>query len=161
MMQTLLAERFQLAVHHEPKDFNVYVLLVGKNGPKLKESPVEPGGADGANFGMSMSAAGVGRMDVKRCDMAALANTLPRLVGRPVVDMTGLASRYDFELEFTREDVNGMVLPAGGDGAAPPVAEVGASVFTSILRTGLRLEARKVPLDTIVVDRAEKTPSEN
>ena len=161
MMQALLSERFKLAVHHEQKDFNVYALIIGKNGPKLKESATDPESAEGASFGMSMSASGVGRLEVKRGDMTALANTLPRLVGRPVVNMTGLANRYDFDLEFAREDANGMVAPPAGEGAAPLLSEFGSSIFTSIQRIGLKLDAQRLPLDAIVVEHAERTPAGN
>jgi len=156
MMQALLVERFKLEVHHEKKEFAVFVLVTGKSGAKLKPSPEEPGGPEGAAFGFSMSA-GVGRLEARHCDMTALANTLPRLVGRPVVDQSGIAGRYDFELEFSPEDMNHM-----GLADAPPAAtEPAASIFTSIQQIGLRLEPRKIPLDTVVVDKAEKTAVEN
>jgi uncharacterized protein (TIGR03435 family) len=159
MMQALLAERFKLAVHHEKKEFDIYALVAGKSGPKLKESAADPNAPDAANFVMSMSAAGVGRLLVQRGDMKALADTLPRFVGRPVVDATGIQGRYDFELEFTREDLKGMA-PAG-EGASAPGGEFGVSIFTSVQRVGLRLETKRVALDTIAVERAEKTPTEN
>jgi uncharacterized protein (TIGR03435 family) len=159
MMRALLAERFKLELHHEQKEFSVYALLLGKNGPKLKESPAEPGGPEGASFGMSSAGRGAGRLEAKHADMTALANTLPRLVGRPVVDQTGLTGRYDFDLEFLPEDVKGIVMPPSAD--AVPAAELGVSIFTSIQRVGLRLDAQKVPLDSIVVDRAERTATEN
>jgi uncharacterized protein (TIGR03435 family) len=79
--------------------------------------------------------------------MLSLANTLVRLVGRPVVDQTGLTGRYDFDLEYLRDEST--------------ASEFGVSLFTSLQRVGLRLEARKLPLDAIVVDSAEKTPVEN
>jgi uncharacterized protein (TIGR03435 family) len=161
MMQTLLRDRFQLEIQQQKKEFSVVALLVGKNGPKLKESPSDPDAPAGASFGMSVSGAGVGRLEVKRGDMAALANTLPRLVGRPVVDMTGLSGRYDFDLEFSPQDANGIAMPAPAAGAAPAAPEFGVSVFTSIQRVGLKLEPQKLPLDAIVVVRAEKTPTEN
>jgi uncharacterized protein (TIGR03435 family) len=161
MMQALLRDRFQLEIHEEKKEFSVVALLVGKNGPKLKESPSDPDAPAGASFGMSVSPAGVGRLEVKRGDMTALANTLPRLVGRPVVDMTGLTGRYDFDLEFSPQDANGIVMPGPAAGAAPAAPEFGVSVFTSIQRVGLKLEPQKLPLDAIVVVRAEKTPTEN
>ena len=78
-----------------------------------------------------------------------------------MVNLTALAGRYDFDLEFGREDVNGMAMVATAGGAAPPASEFGVSVFTSIQRIGLKLDPQRLPLDTIVVDRAEKTPSEN
>ena len=162
MMQVLLAERFKLQVHTETKEFSVFALVVGKNGPKLKESAPEPAGeSSGARFGMSMSASGVGRLEAKGATMTSLANTLGRMLGRPVVDKTALTGRYDFELEYSAEDGNGMRMVAPAGVQLPASAEPGASIFGSIQQFGLKLDAQKVPLNTIVVDRAEKTPTEN
>ena len=162
MMQALLAERFKLELHHETKEFNVIALSVGKSGPKLKESPPTPGGVEGARIGMSMTGAGLGRMEVKDGNMTALVNTLSRMLNHPVVDTTGLAGRYDFELEYSAADANGMItMPPNAGGAPPPVPEPGASIFSSIQQLGLRLDARKLALDSIVVDRAEKVATEN
>lgn len=157
MMQALLAERFRLEVHHEQKDFDVFVLLVGKNGAKMKTAAEQPGGPEGAAFGFSMSAAAVGKLEARHCDMTALAATLPRLVGRPVVDQTGMAGRYDFELEFSREDMGRMGVPD----LPPPGAEPASSIFTSLHQIGLKLEPRKFPMDTVVVDSAQKIATEN
>jgi len=163
MMQTLLAERFKLQAHHEAKEFNVIALTVGKSGPKLKESPSAPGGAqDGAKIGLSMSPTGVGRMEVKQGNMAALANTLARLLGRPVIDMTALTGRYDFDLEYSGDDSNVMMtMPAASGGTTPAAPELGVSIFSSILRLGLKLDAQKLAMDAIVVDHAEKIPTGN
>jgi uncharacterized protein (TIGR03435 family) len=151
MMQGLLKQRFHLQAHEEKREFSVFVLQVGKNGPKLRESPVEAGGeAAGAKFGMSMQPSGVGRLDVKNATMASVATTLARMLGRPVVDMTALTGRYDLELEYSMEDGNGV-----------PGAEAGASIFGSLGRFGLKLEAQKLALRAIVVDHAEKIPTEN
>jgi len=161
MVQSLLAERFKLQVHHETKEFNVFVIAQGKNGLKLKESPpAEPGAPEGANFGMSMSGTGVGRIEARRATMLSLANTLSRVLGRPVVDLTGLTGRYDFDLEYLREEMNGRMLP-DAPGAPMPTSELGVSLFTSIQQLGLKLEAQKPPLDAIVVDRAEKVATSN
>jgi uncharacterized protein (TIGR03435 family) len=160
MVKALLAERFRLETHQEKKEFSVYALMVGKSGPKLKESPPAGEGApEGASFGMSMNGS-VGKLEVRRATMTALASTLPRLVGKPVVNLTGLEGRYDFELEFSREDLSGYVLPSP-EGVIPTASEGGVSLFVSIQRLGLRMEPQKQPLDTIVVDRGEKTPTEN
>ncbi len=162
MMQALLAQRFKLQVRRETKEFSVFALVVGKSGPKLKESAPESGGeAAGAKFGMSMSPSGTGRLEVKNATIAALTNTLARLLGRPVVDLTALTGRYDLDLEYSMDDGNGvrMAVPAGG--ALQSAAEPGASIFGSIQQFGLKLDARKLPLPTITVDQAEKTPTEN
>jgi uncharacterized protein (TIGR03435 family) len=161
MMQKLLADRFKLEVRREKKDFNVYALVVGKNGPKLKESPKDTDALPGASFGISMGPSAVGRIEAKRADMTALANTLPRFVGRPVVDQTGIEGRYDFELEFSPDDMKALGVPPPPESASHAAAELGVSLFTSVQRLGLRLESQKVSLDAIVVERAERTPSEN
>ena len=106
-----------------------------------------------------MSPEGVGRIEVKHGTMTALTGTLARIIGRPVVDQTGLTARYDFDLEYTREDAGATMMPASSGGT--PATEFGASVFSSIQRLGLKLEGQKVPLDAIVIERAEKTPTEN
>ncbi|HUB80418.1 MAG TPA: TIGR03435 family protein [Bryobacteraceae bacterium] len=157
MMQALLAERFKLEVHHEKKEFRVFALLAGKPSAKLKPTPDDPGGPGGAAFGFSMSASGVGRLEARHCDMTALAKTLPRLVGGPVMDESRIQGRYDFELEFSPEDINRMGLPDVPAAAAEPAV----SIFTSLQQIGLKLEPRKVPLDTVVVDKAAKIASEN
>jgi uncharacterized protein (TIGR03435 family) len=162
MMQALLKQRFKLEVHTETKEFNVFALTLGKNGPKLTESVPEPGmESAGARFGMSMSPSGVGRLEAKSANMTALGNTLARMLGRPVVDLTGLTARYDFNLEYSVEDSNAMRIAPPLGGALPAATEPGVSIFGSIQQLGLRLDARKLPLPAIVVDQAEKTPTEN
>jgi uncharacterized protein (TIGR03435 family) len=154
MLRQLLEERFKLRAHHETKEFNVLAISVGKNGPKLQESPADATAGEGARVAIGMSPNGVGRIEVKHGDMASLANTVTRIVGRPVVDLTGLSARYDFELEYAREDSSNLLVPS-----ADP--SIGVSIFASIQRLGLKLEAQKPRLDSIVVDSAEKTFTEN
>jgi uncharacterized protein (TIGR03435 family) len=183
MLQTLLAERFQLAVHKETKEETVYALVVGKNGPKLKRSdegpagdaaapgpegakPVRPRGAT-----LAMSA---GKIEFTETTIDAFARTLAHLLHRPVVDMTQIEGKYDIVLEFPPDELPGM--PRIG-GAVPPVAVAGAdgqggggpvperapaaSIFTAIQQLGLKLESRKAPVERLIVDRAERVPSEN
>lgn len=156
MLKTLLADRFRLELRQEKKEFSVYTLIVGRNGPKLTES-AKPDPAAGARFGISMTNS-VGRLEGRNADMTALANTLPRFVGRPVVNQTELAGRYDFDLEFSPDDTKGMRIDLPAD---PKPIEFGASIFTSVQQFGLKLEGRKLPLDSITVERAERTPTEN
>lgn len=161
MMQALLAERLKVEVRREKKEFSVYALVPAKTGPKLKDAPPAPNPNAGAAFGISMSGVGVGRLEAKNANMTSLANTLPRFVGRPVVDLTGLAGRYDFELEFSPEDMKGMPVQQFPDAPPGSAAQFGMSIFSSIQRIGLRLESQKLPLDAVVVERAERTPVEN
>ena len=167
MMQTLLAERFKLEVHHETREISGLALAVGKNGPKLKEATAESGdGLGGAHYGMSTSATGVERLEVRGATMSSLCNTLSSLVGRPVVDRTGLTGRYDFTLEFSRNETQGGGA-TGGFNEPPPLpapgqgTDIATSIYTSIQQLGLRLDSVKFPSDVIVVDHAERTPVEN
>jgi uncharacterized protein (TIGR03435 family) len=101
--------------------------------------------------------------------MPAFADLLARFVDRPVVDMTALKGSYDFGMDFTPEDFRAMMvrgaLTAGV--ALPPEAMralegvSGNSLFSAIQTLGLKLDRRKAPLEVLVIDRAEKVPTEN
>lgn len=165
MLQTLLAERFKLQIHREKKDFPGYALVVGPAGPKLSKP------ADGA---VSAAEASLGqiprqslifseylrtggmRMRGEHATLAYLASNISLRLGCPVLDLTDLPGDYNFVLEFSRDDMR------NGTGGMPPGEEDAAvSVFSSIQTLGLKLKPQKVPLDLIVVDHAEKVPTEN
>jgi uncharacterized protein (TIGR03435 family) len=166
MMQRLLAERFKLQVHRETRKLPALALIVGKNGPKLMEAEAGSGdGQGGTLVGMSATEEGSERMDVKAGSMSTLVNMLSSVLGRPVVDQTGLGGRYDFVFEFTRDEATRPTVVRGyGEPPsipAPRGKEPGLSIYTSIQQLGLKLDARKLPLEVIVIDQAEKTPTEN
>ena len=145
MLQSLLTERFQLKVHRETREMQVYELVIAKNGPKFKRSPPD---ATGGMVTRS-TAAGSQRMEATRASMERLARRIGNSAGRPVLDKTGLEGDYAFTLEWTQ-----------GDRA--PDAEVNVpSIFTAVQeQLGLKLEPAKDPIEMLVIDRAEK-PSEN
>ena len=90
MLQTLLADRFQLRFHRETRQLPEYALVLGRNGPKLQAS------APDAAWRTRLSGSGlVNELIVSKEDMDQLAKQLPSAVGRPVVDRTGLTGRYD------------------------------------------------------------------
>ena len=101
--------------------------------------------------------------------MAALAEVLKPYLGRPVVDMTGLKGNYQVALDFSKADMLAASTTAKApDGAAgnpdSPVAATdppGSSLLAALRRYGLRLEARKEPVEVLVVDHLEKTPTAN
>ena len=144
MMQNLLAERFQLKVHRETKEVPIYALVVGKNGPKLKES------AQGAAAGGFVQATDKGlHMEAKKGTMEKLASQLSVTAGRPVMDKTGLTGTYEYTLDWS---------PAN---RIPSADSDDPSMFTALQeQLGLRLESTKGPQETLVIDRAER-PSEN
>jgi uncharacterized protein (TIGR03435 family) len=198
MLQNLLAERFKLVVHKDSKEAPVYALLVGKNGSKLKESPKDapaedPAAAAGPGPGrgpigppprdkngfpilrggrgnLMMMAPG-GRLQAVGGHVTAsqLAANLSGLLGRPVIDETGLKGEFDYQLEFTTEGLSpmrGMPPPPpgaeGGRGPGAEASEPGPSIFTALQdQLGLKLESRKGPMEMIVVDSCEKSPTEN
>jgi uncharacterized protein (TIGR03435 family) len=136
-MQALLAERFQLAIHRDTRELPGYALVPAKGGFKLSPLDAE---------GIPAWGTGSGNARFNHSSMAELASGLSNLVGRPVVDRTEIPGVYDVKLTWAPEN--------------QPDA-TGPSIFTALQeQTGLRLEARKVPVELIVIDKAEK-PSEN
>jgi uncharacterized protein (TIGR03435 family) len=137
MLQNLLADRFKLRVRIEMKDLPVYNLVVAKNGIKMKEaSPSE-------NSSYSM---GMGRINSKAMDLAALIASLSNPAGRKIIDKTGLTGKYQVDLTWAWND--------------DPNA-TGPSLFSALQdQLGLKLEPAKAPVDVVVIDHLER-PSEN
>jgi uncharacterized protein (TIGR03435 family) len=127
---------------------------------------------------MTMGEGGTMRMEFARMTMSTLADMLSRFVDRPVIDMTGLKGNYQVALALSMEDMRtvarasgmaaGMMMPmpgaGGGDASRPPSDAASApstSIFTAVQQLGLKLDPRKAPLETIVIDHLEKAPTEN
>jgi uncharacterized protein (TIGR03435 family) len=144
MLQTLLSERFQLALHREKRSTEVYVLEVTKNGAKLEKG--DGGGAKTSN--------GRGDIVAANTTMDRFAEILSRQTDLPVVNHTELDGVFNLRLQWTLESAR-LAKP-------PDVAAVeGPSIFTAIQeQLGLRLHAQKVPVEVLIIDHAEK-PSAN
>ncbi len=202
MLQTLLADRFKLAVHHSNAEHPIYALVVGKNGLKLKDAAPDtlaaepprgamtfgsgenqvsitpnPGGRgstiSSAKFGqmkISMGEAGSMRMEFSKMKMPDLADLLSQFADRPVLDLTELKGTYQVTLDVSMQDLMNVARAAGAgmmgqgfEAARLPVdaSTPTSSIFTAVQQLGLKLDARKAPLETIVIDHVEKTPTEN
>jgi uncharacterized protein (TIGR03435 family) len=186
MLQNLLAERFKLKLHKETKESQVYALVVGKGGVKMKEAPKldpaeaadqpPPGppqmGKDGrpvmskGGRGMMMMMGPNGlKMQGARTSLPQLADFLSNQVGRPVFDETGLQGDYEFTLEFSPEGLamGGMgKMPPPGGGPEGASSESGPTLFTAVQeQLGLKLDPRKGPVDLIVIDGGDRNPVEN
>jgi uncharacterized protein (TIGR03435 family) len=190
MLQALLVERFNMSVHKESKEQSIYALVVGKGGPKLKES--DPGddkgpamiggngaklagalgGGGGRGGGGMMMVNGNGRIQANGVGMPNFSDMLSNMLDKPVMDMTELKGRYDITLEMSPDEMAGMKRMAGGRGMAggggagadhgpAPDGEGSASIFTAIQGLGLKLEPRKAPVDFVVVDKADRVPTAN
>ena len=146
MMQGLLAERFQLVLHHEPRPMKHLDLTVAKGGLKLVAAKGE-GPSNRIYYGR-------GRLNYTRLSMPRLALLLSRQLKQVVVDRTSMAGAYDVNLEWSPDEA----APAGSDATEPAAP----GIFKAIQRQlGLALEVGKEPVDILVVDRAEKVPIGN
>jgi uncharacterized protein (TIGR03435 family) len=152
-LKSLLADRFQLAIHSETKEEPVYWLVLNKGGSKLRES-TEPTGL--------IRLMGRGTLKGQAVEVGMLALNLSNQLGRSVIDKTGLAGKYDFELKWVpSEPAPGQLGGPPAAGSALPADPDGPSIFTALEeQLGLRLESAKGPVEVLVVDRAER-PSKN
>jgi uncharacterized protein (TIGR03435 family) len=154
MLQALLTDRFRLAFHRDTKELRVYELVTDKGGPKIR--PVK----DAESQAVTNNSAGLGafRGDLQQfANLLALQLTIPVIddPGRPsiasgaptpVIDKTGLTGIYEIALELKPESAGDMF--AFLQRALPE-------------QLGLKLESRKAPVEILIVDSAEKTPTAN
>jgi uncharacterized protein (TIGR03435 family) len=149
MLQKLLTDRFRMTIHREQRDLPVYAMVVGKNGTKLKDTE-NPGKSSFRMNGGSVAFTSVTVQELID-DMSQMRSAE---MDRPVVDNTGLKGRYDFTVTlFGTQDEMMAALNKG---------DFGTSIFTLIQeQLGLKLEPQKLPLDMVIVDKAEKAPTAN
>jgi uncharacterized protein (TIGR03435 family) len=218
MLKALLADRFKLAAHLEDRDLAVFALVVGKDGPKLKDSPEPPpidesaplkpgetkmdlpdgpaiitGTPQAGQATINMGARGLFTekidtqtqaltIDGKGVAMPGFVDMVNQImqIGGPgsklVVDHTGLKGHYEVSLQLSIADLitaarrSGFDVPPGpgGPGGAGGAAEAsdpggggGSTVTHSLEALGLKLESSKAPVQQLIIDHVEKTPSEN
>jgi uncharacterized protein (TIGR03435 family) len=150
MLQSLLAERFNLVFHRETRPMSGYALILGKSGLKAQHS------AAGAP---SRGSSRRGAIDAQAYTMAQLAMKLTEAVHLPVADLTSTEGTFDFKLQWT-DDAQAKP-PSPGDKPGTTAADAGPSIFAALQeQLGLKLESRKVPTEVLVIDRADKA-SEN
>jgi uncharacterized protein (TIGR03435 family) len=163
MLQVMLEDRFALKTHSETREGSIYSLVVGRKGSKMKSwvegSCVNP--APGKPLEPGMTACGyrpgLGTLDSQGVSVAILADFLSSIMGRSVVDKTGLTGRFDFHLEYKIDQAT-----AGFQAAAESNADDSRpTIFTALQeQLGLQLKSDTGPREYLVIDRAEK-PSEN
>jgi uncharacterized protein (TIGR03435 family) len=150
MLQSLLADRFNLALHRETRELPVYELVLANRGPKLNEGTcVGTPSFDNLCGGFRMS---FGALMGRVVAMPQLARTLANLLSRTVVDKTGLTGNYDFDLKWIPDD-------SASEAGAPPLLpdSAGPSIFTALReQLGLELKPAKGPVEVLIIDHAEK-----
>jgi uncharacterized protein (TIGR03435 family) len=145
MLQTLLAQRFNLVFHRETKEMPAYVVTVGKNGHKMKQSEGE-GEMEIKPTGKGLAVA------FTHVTLAQLAEFASSPLQGVVVDQTGLQGAWDFTI-----DVSGVAM------TQPTDREDAISMIIQLLseQLGIKIDLKKVPAEILVVDHAEKIPVEN
>jgi uncharacterized protein (TIGR03435 family) len=184
MVQSLLADRFGIRLHHEEKEMPVFAMLVGKPPLRLKDSVIDPkappptsvqvtgtGSAAGiaVNLGNGSSyTLGLGKFEAKKVNAAGMAAVLERFTDRPVMDMTQLKGTYDFEFSVTPDDMQTLMIRAAINAGVqlPPQAlrlldNGGNPLDSAADQLGLKLDSRKMAVDIVVIDQISKTPTEN
>lgn len=186
MLRALLSERFALKQHREQKEMPMYALVIGKPPLRLKESTRDPHAAPRndalVNVTVAVGAAGTsvdlgqgssytlggGKFEGKRMTAEMLASTLERFCDRPVVNTTGLAGAYDVVFDISPEDsqVIGVRAAVNAGIRLPPQAMSlldtgGNPLIGAVEQLGLKLDARKAPVEVLVVDDARRMPIEN
>jgi uncharacterized protein (TIGR03435 family) len=172
MAQSLLMDRFKLSVHRETKELPIFALVVarkdGRLGVGLGQSTEadcaapDPSKAPDRPVPGKPSVPSCGRINrsprlvrATSISLSVLAQSLSEILGRTVVDKTGLTGNFNITMEWTPDDAQPP------DAPGPRVDASGPSIFAAIQeQLGLRLESQKGAVEVLVVDRAEK-PSEN
>jgi uncharacterized protein (TIGR03435 family) len=156
MLQTLLAERFQLKFHRETKEMPVYDLVVGNNPAKLKPS------APDVESKTVLSANRL-RMDYTNVSMSELVLRIGPQFDRPLFDKTGLQGGYDFALEYMPSLPGGVNMPpdeAAAFARLYPADEAPTLPVALQQQLGLKVAPAKEQVEILVIDHAER-PSAN
>ena len=182
-LQSLLEDRFQLKMHRETKELPIYELSIAKGGSKVKlsddQTPFQPPergapppppfqlGGPLPRFSMRV---GRGNFEGVSVNIGNIVQTLSSMLGRTVVDQTGLKALYDVKLQWTPDGARrqgGLETPpagpalTGGPEAPPTIDPNGPSIFTALQeQLGLKLESAKGPVEVLVIDSVQR-PSNN
>jgi uncharacterized protein (TIGR03435 family) len=157
MLQSLLAERFKLTAHKETRSRSGFDLVLDKNGPKLKATdsndPVAAAHAGQVSFGFAP-----GREVIRgSMTLATFTRLLSNRLKAPIQDLTGITGKYDIDLTWTPD-----VAPQDSSDAVSLPAAPAVDVFTAVRSSlGLKLEPRRQQIEILVIDRIERSPTEN
>ena len=166
MLKALLADRFKLKLHRETHEFPVYSVVPAKDGIRVTTSRDDGSSRFRGAIIMHLE----GWMEGTGVTMPTLINTVSRFVDRPIVDQSGLKEPFDFQLAWT--PTQETELSANGCPASFATFQqqrqikaerltCASTIFAAFQeQLGLKLEARKAPVEVLVIDHVER-PSEN
>ena len=166
MLQGLLADRFELAVHRDSRDLPIYALVLARRDGRLGPS-IHPATLDCESIAAKPLDSGTARTDYADCTpqmgltrlkaagfrMSSLASGLMRILDRAVIDKTGLPGAFDIELSWTPDPT---MLPNGAP-APTNLPSGGPSIFTAVEeQLGLKLVSDRAPVEVLVIDRINR-----
>lgn len=169
-LQTLLHDRFNLAIHRETKVLPVYELTVAKGGLKVQpatcmqritgDTNIAPDKKQSDYCGPAGS--GRGRIEASGAAMAFLADMLSSQLSRPVVDKTGIPGDFQIHLAYVPDAPTASSgVPGSHPADTATTADLGPDIFTAIQeQLGLKLQPAKGPVEVLVIDHVER-PTEN
>jgi uncharacterized protein (TIGR03435 family) len=160
MLQTLLADRFQLKIRRETKELPVYAVTVAKNGPKLEKAKIEEKdcaepGTPGVSCHSLMGGRGRG-LHGAAVSLTDVLEYVENWTDHPLVDKTGIQGLYNVQTSGWLPMQPGPPPPAGAkaeDGS--DLADV-PTIFTVFERLGLKLESQRAPVEVFVIEHVEK-----
>jgi uncharacterized protein (TIGR03435 family) len=177
MMRNLVADRFKTEIHRETRPLPIYSLVIAKSGLKIPSTPPirakQVGDSPFATDGfpvvppeftgiLTFSINSQAEITAQRATMRELATELEKRLGVLVRDETQVKDKFDFVLKFSPEGLNG---PGGRPVPAtisPDVQDPQRDIFSALQADlGIRLESRRGPVEVIVIDHAEKAPTDN
>ncbi len=172
MLQVLLEDRFQLKVHRQTNEGSVFALTVAKRGARLQPfregecvpvdyaqtpAPEATGQTHYCQYNIRSKGPGLRTLHMPAETLAQFAGLLSVVVGRPVIDRTGIKGMFDFEVEFAVDQST----PGFVADTSPANPTEGVSIFSAVQeQLGLKLESTKGPVEVLVIDHIER-PSEN
>jgi uncharacterized protein (TIGR03435 family) len=152
MLQTLLADRFHLTLRSKTRSADGYAMVVAKGGLKIQPDTSE---------GSPTIRVTQDSVIVARFPMEGLAGAVSNILGIPVSDATELPGAFAFQVKWARQENRMMATGPEGPLAAPPAVGTALTLGDALEQVvGLRLERRKVSIQVLAIERAEK-PSEN
>lgn len=171
MLRALLTERFRLRVRQELRELPIYVLVVARDANRQTGGRLRPGSAEtcvdrgdqpvrvpaGELPSCGLLRAGPGAMSLRGVPLAFLGSQLSSRVNRAIVDRTGLAGKFDVDLEWTPSEATRAAVAALTPGAEPQVVDPDRpGIFTALEeQLGLKLEPARGPVDVLIVESAE------
>jgi uncharacterized protein (TIGR03435 family) len=138
-LQSLLADRFKLAVHRDTRQMPEYALVVSKNGSKLQVWK------EGDEHGPQIIGRG-GSVTCWKVNMRAFAEDLSRRLGRTVIDTTGLNGDYNFKFQYQPDQPASVAADLPGPALRDALEE----------QIGLKLESRRGPVEVLVIEHIER-----